>query len=811
MTDLALPPNVLVIPFGIDPKAFERARKAEENFRRELWEHQAFLRALTRNPEMILKIGSPRTDGKTVWVKPPIAFGDDVRHERSLCAKRDGKGQQRCPACLAYEDVMVQLCHEIAHITEESFAIVEDDDKVRLIDEAVRLEAARDSKRAAKIRQRLADVKTPSYIAAANSISPFLGVVVNAIEDARVNQGMWEVRPGLMTMFDAQTVRIFERGIERADGTLSLWRDQPVNPQAVIAVYCKASGLNYNEWLSPEVVAALDDPELDALCQQAAKARSARATYRLAFPILERLRTLGFCRTPDDPEEEDDSGEGESGEGQQSQQQQQSQGQGEKSEPKGGGSDASSMPSEGSTASSNDESESDEDEESGAGGDDADDADEEGDDGASDGTEEPATDDDAGSNPDGGTQDTSDPENGAENAGKDADDSTDSDTESEDEGESGDTYEPGDAFDGANPEKVDLGDVDSEPAPAPTTGNPAIDGTPELTEELLKVFGRHDGPTGGVIATGTEQEDAELDRAIVQAEFFDAPSRNVYTVHVHEHKKHVFDSYGTDLTERLGWRRYGNKGGDIDVPENILAPALLKARIAFSNNRKARVERNLRSGRVDTRTLARRIPVRDDRVFGRKEEPDDRDYFVLIGLDISGSTNRGDILNIIKRAALAKAEMLHRLGVKFAMYAHTGSGADTGDYGRSAVVDVFVVKGPEEPWTDECRMRLRELTAGAYNLDGHTLEFYRKAIQRRRETDKIILYYTDGAMPMENFDEELDILQREIRLCKRTGIQLVGVGIRNNDPAKHGLDTVRLDRVEDVSKVVKELERRLTR
>jgi hypothetical protein len=89
------------------------------------------------------------------------------------------------------------------------------------------------------------------------------------------------------------------------------------------------------------------------------------------------------------------------------------------------------------------------------------------------------------------------------------------------------------------------------------------------------------------------------------------------------------------------------------------------------------------------------------------------------------------------------------------------------------------------------------------------MEFYRKVAQVRPETDKIILYYTDGAMPLSNFDEELAILQREIKMCQRLGIAIVGVGIRNDDPKAHGLDTIRLDAIEDVPKVVTELRKRL--
>ena len=80
---------------------------------------------------------------------------------------------------------------------------------------------------------------------------------------------------------------------------------------------------------------------------------------------------------------------------------------------------------------------------------------------------------------------------------------------------------------------------------------------------------------------------------------------------------------------------------------------------------------------------------------------------------------------------------------------------------------------------------------------------------RVQATDKIILYCTDGKMPAENHDEELEILQREIKICKQKGYTLLGVGIRTDSPVRHGLDTVQVDEHSDVVKVVRHLEKRL--
>ena len=89
------------------------------------------------------------------------------------------------------------------------------------------------------------------------------------------------------------------------------------------------------------------------------------------------------------------------------------------------------------------------------------------------------------------------------------------------------------------------------------------------------------------------------------------------------------------------------------------------------------------------------------------------------------------------------------------------------------------------------------------------MEYYRRMIERENATDRVILYYSDGKMPLENFHEELDILQREIATCRQKRIHLLGVGIRTDSPRQHGLDTVQVDDSSDVIRVVEHLERTL--
>lgn len=277
---------------------------------------------------------------------------------------------------------------------------------------------------------------------------------------------------------------------------------------------------------------------------------------------------------------------------------------------------------------------------------------------------------------------------------------------------------------------------------------------------------------------------------IKQGDRFDEPSIGISQVKVYKKG----DS---------GLSVWGSGGSHVRPSEGLVASTLMRARVVFAANQRGKHERGLKRGRVHASSLASKAPFNDPRMFERKTLPGRQSYFVGIGLDISGSTS-GINLELIKRLAFAEAELLARLGIPFFVYAHTG-GSSGGRYDLM----MHEIKGPDEPWTEECKSTLERLQAYAANLDGHTLEFYRKILDTRRETTRIMHYYSDGAMPMENPTEERRVLVREIRTCKQRGYKLVGVGVRSDAPKAYGLETVLVNRVEDIKLIVDDLEKRL--
>lgn len=411
---------------------------------------------------------------------------------------------------------------------------------------------------------------------------------------------------------------------------------------------------------------------------------------------------------------------------------------------------------------------------------------------------------------DGADLDSEDEPNGHE-------DVTDSDAvDTPDSPDSGSNTDPA-GEDQYDDERIDTG-ADDGMGGTEVVENEKFDDLPMGTAEEAKVgllkWNHHEEKPKTV--EESNDEDA-VDRAIVQGIYFETPSRNIYGVREHRFDEHAIVS-GVDMS--ISWDHssfitagYSRKSlgidGSFETAESVLGPALLRMRVAFSDNQRGADLRHKKSGKVDARVLGKRAFHNDERLFKKRILPGKKNYFVLIGMDVSGSTV-GENIYLEKEAVFAQAELLNRMGIPFAIFAHSGNYHDPKMGRREGLdLDIYFVKEQHEVWDSKVQERLTTLGPDSANLDGHTLEYYRKVLDSVDATDKIILYYTDGKMPAENHDEELEILQREIKICKQKGYTLLGVGIRTDSPVRHGLDTVQVDEHSDVVKVVKHLEKRL--
>lgn len=966
----------------------ERAQRAVRAFRAMQHGLSGYARAITGNKNIVVQMaqGVPRTDGKNIFFKPPIALGDLTPHDRGKCERRDPRTKlMLCSACRVREEVLISIYHEIAHIVFGTFEEPTSKAKAEALQRAVEEVGTKYASRVKAAFDRLPEYKQKDYLNLSSLISPFLPVLVNALEDARVDEGMFKARKGTKVMFDAYVHSIFANGFEEDDGSRTKWSDKPLNSQALIGVFVLACGYKYEGWFAPEVERALSDKRLRELASRVDTLRSAEGSYNLAFPILARLRELGFCRLEQDPEDDQtEPEEPETDEEAEPQDEDQADSDADSGQPDAAPDDPVDEDSDENSGEEapddEDGSEPDDDDEadreaegSGSGESEPDDEAEDsesgqsddgdsspqddvaddgaGEDGPDDGGEgeadESGEDGGASSVPDDGSGDSEPSDEAGEYAGRPEGDSDDGDSDGEpsdsaepsnsgasrgDAGESSgepsseDSDESGELSDGegtsegagrsdresgsaaddsesdrdadghdsdAEGELSDDGedselDADSERSGAEakagdrggedhegegsdrdTDADPSGDSDGDSLEseghgdyedsgssddsfesleddevidsgadegqggtetdddryygssdEVLKdfqVFSQHEVELAP--PTGEEQaDDKAIEVAIIQGMYFEKPSANVTGVREHKYGVPLLDARGHDISS--AWRDiYGGSEyyahqarrlgieTNLDIPESVLGPALLEMRRAFADNQRAEHQRHLKSGRVNSRVLGKRAWNHDERLFQKKRLPGKKSYAVLIGIDISGSTV-GVNIALAKRAAMAQAELCARMGIDFAVYAHT---ADGGRRGNDLYLDVYEIKAFDKPWNEKAKEALGKISSSAENLDGHTIEYYRKMIERHPATDKIILYYSDGKMPAANHDEELEILVREIGYCKSHSITLMGVGIRTDSPRRHGLNTVQVNDDSDMIKVVRHLESELLR
>ena len=232
-----------------------------------------FAKALTKRSDVRVQLdtGTPRTDGKDIYYRPPITLGDVLEAQRSLCERRDKVSSLLlCPACARRESILVVIYHEIAHIAFDLFAPPSKDQRREVIARAVR-EAG--GKRATSIAARIEAApywSKDNYLGLARLVSEYLPFIVNCLEDARVNREMFRARPGTKAMFEGLAYDALGNGVEQHDGSVMQWNEYPLNAQASIGVFCLAAGYtDMVDLLHPDVARDLRDRRLNELDRQA--------------------------------------------------------------------------------------------------------------------------------------------------------------------------------------------------------------------------------------------------------------------------------------------------------------------------------------------------------------------------------------------------------------------------------------------------------------------------------------------------------------------------------------------------------------
>jgi hypothetical protein len=825
-----------------------------------------YARMVTRNPKITVEVttGNTATDGKVIYIKPPIQLGDNLRHKVGSCGQRGYDRRLMCPACDVDELVMGLLYHELAHIVFGSH-VKPNIPASKAIGSLIR--EWHDSKvceHAEWLAMELFNAET--YLHALNPFDGRLGLLVNALEDARVNARMFEGRPGTRAMMDATMHDIFTNGIPDHDGEPRQWSDVPLDMQVVMGLCLVASGYyDHLLVLHEDAREILGDEVIDQLITGVADVADAHELVIVSIKIWRRLQELGIIlldkcvEQPEAPEQPDeDEGPGESGEGKGDS----SNGDAEDGDESGG------FPS-GGNVSGTSSGNAGEDQSSGQ-------PDVEDDDGPGEGGDDPQSeqgtegDDDGGTEADsGGDTDDDGPSDEGESdesdrtagdGGVDAQASEGSDAAGDEaseaeapEGGSGDGTdgEPADGADEAGDgDDSDEGE-DEDDESGEDGGDEPADRTPSSLEELRDALNRisvhkdmpgsteefaigtnqihepdqgHDHSVGNPDGVSDREWQAALEKALLQAAWFDGPSENVDGVTVIN-----FPSGYPGIYE---WHpRHGVTYANYMPDQSVLGPVVVEGRIAFSPNKKSAVERGLKSGRINGKSMARQIPFGGERIFQRKTITKARNYHVIITLDISGSTRDPlsysrsgrpgglQVIDLIVSSVAAQAEALHRLGISFEIWAHSAGMYLDADEFRAYdngtregwKVWMFQIKSIHDKWDDRTREKLISVRPTQGNLDGHTLQFLRKRADevKTRFSDVVLCYYTDGAMPAANSHEEGELLREETDVCRRRGYPLIAVGARTDSPKEWGFDTVQIDTTSDLPKVMTQLRKQL--
>lgn len=787
----------------------ELAKKAIANFNKLTPSLSGFASALAGKPLRVEAGPGTYSDGKVITIKPSITLADDIEHQRHLCDKRDSRTSKiLCPACASREHTVSMFFHEISHIVFDSF---EEHPGTRIVNAASENVSGEENERKIKdniYRAARASSGTMPLQVPANAINKYMPILLNAVEDARVDSRMARVRPGTADMAASEYYDAALNGVTTANGELKMFGERDLNTQMSLAILAAAKGYHQAPSMDEYVLQSIQNEKIQDILKNFNRHISVFDSFKDTVRLLVACQELGFfiydeahkyiaepVEEEPEPEEEDNNEDD-----------------GQPQPESGDNPNNSGDADPGDSGDGDQDSDSDSDETESNHGDSTNDGEPEPED-DSDEAEPESSDAPSGDDEPGSDNESDEPsgegEPGEQSEDADAGGSHEGGMESDQEDDlEGEEDADGDSMDDAD--GSDEGSSDSSASPSGEGSSESEEGSSDsaaagpAAEEVARP---DDDQFGDDIADAQEL----MDEIAGHRDSADKKADAALVADVARSMEH-FDDYstvikGVDFIDQDSFHPYFKNmilsPAQRKIPEGLLAPSLLHMRRALADNAMADRQHNKRSGRVNQRVLGRRAWNDDDRLFSKKTVPGKRDYAVLIGIDISGSTSsygggRGGMptIHLELLAAYAQAELCHRMGIKFAVYGHTG---------QNEALAIYKIKEWDQAWDSKAQDRLFKATPVQANLDGHTLEFYRKQMDKVKATDKIIMYYSDGEMPLENYREELTILKKEIAICKQRGYVLMGVGARTDSPTQHGLITVRIDDITEIQNVVKHL------
>lgn len=241
-----------------------------------------------------------------------------------------------------------------------------------------------------------------------------------------------------------------------------------------------------------------------------------------------------------------------------------------------------------------------------------------------------------------------------------------------------------------------------------------------------------------------------------------------------------------------------------------------------------------RSGKLHSANL-HRILNKDDRIFNRRQEHKSKDTAVTLLIDNSGSMGQGGKIKTAMIAGYALMTTLEKVSIPCEVLGFTtgdisGEGSvkfksEMNDeirnahargfrYHRVSPIIMPIYKSFDERNNSVVKERIAWMANAQQgmvaNVDGESLEYAAIRLMKRREKRKVILVLSDGQPSGgQNVGPHL---KKVVKDLENVGIDLVGIGIRDNSVSRFYKNHVYLGNIEDLpSQVMDELKKILAK
>jgi cobalamin biosynthesis protein CobT len=190
-------------------------------------------------------------------------------------------------------------------------------------------------------------------------------------------------------------------------------------------------------------------------------------------------------------------------------------------------------------------------------------------------------------------------------------------------------------------------------------------------------------------------------------------------------------------------------------------------------------------GILDVRALPAFAKNLTKNVFYTQKQGISLDTTVSILIDESGSMYESGKYLTCRSVAIALAEVLNRLDIKFEILGHTTGSSSCNNahlFNRSASMMIFEHKNFNESYARE-KYRLGSIDQYNCNIDSEALLYTFKRAMEQRSNRHIIMVLSDG-MPSGTRNREVGYkhLKKVVNFCRKNGAEVYAFGIQAEEP-----------------------------